>query len=357
VSASGANVACRGLVIAVGLGLFASSVQAGPLTRSANKLTASISDLPRYEKLTLFSPHRKEFKCVYQDQHVPPVDAQAEQWFQQALALDDPDVYYKRRNYEKIYRLYEQAAERNHWKAMLNLASLILSLHPGVPERNPEVTIRLVEKAMLLGVPDAYDRMGVYHQRGLVKGGNATSAYAFFQGAADMESPSAMTFLGDKFGGTYDSADGDFWGNRAIAIQMLQCAIAQGHDAAAYELGFLQSSGCSNEAKALALETFHNGVRLDSAQCANKLLVEFNGTYLNSDESLATHVDNGRAERYGKIGDLLEYYQGRLKLPNLDNILPLPPIPLLKWDGDSKILIDAAKAMTLLPKRGLCILV
>lgn len=59
-------MACRGLVIAVGLCLFASSVQAGPLTILTNKLPASMSGLPRYEKLPLLNPHRKEFKCVYQ---------------------------------------------------------------------------------------------------------------------------------------------------------------------------------------------------------------------------------------------------------------------------------------------------
>ncbi|WP_235590032.1 tetratricopeptide repeat protein [Burkholderia cenocepacia] len=326
--------------------MFAVSVQAGPLTTVTNKLTAAMSDQPRYEKLPLLNPHRKEFKCVYQDQHVPPIDPQAEQWFQQALALDDPDVYYKRRDYAKIYRLYEQAAEHDHWKAMLNLAGLILSSYPGVPERNPEVAIRWVEKAMTLGVPDAYDQMGVYHQRGLVKGGNATSAYAFFQRAADMGSPSAMTFLGDKLGGTYDSPDGDFWGNRPIAMQMLQCAVSQGYGDAAYELGFLQSSGYSDEAKKLALKIFHNGVRLGSAKCSNKLSVEFNGTYLKNGKSLAERVDRDRAERYSKIGDALEHFQGRLKLPNLDKVLPLPPAPLPKWDGDAKTLIDAAKATT-----------
>ncbi|RKT99306.1 sel1 repeat family protein [Burkholderia sp. Nafp2/4-1b] len=311
-----------------------------------------MSDQPRYERLPLFNPHRKEFKCVYQDEHVPLIDPQAEQWFQQALALDDQDVYYKRRDYVKIYRLYEQAAGRNHWRAMLNLSSLILSTYPGVPERNPEVAIRWVEKAMTLGVPDAYDRMGVYHQRGLVRGGSATSAYAFFQRAADMGSPSAMTFLGDKLGGTYDSPDGDFWGNRPIAMQMLQCAIAQGYGDAAYELGFLQSSGYSSEAKAIALETFHNGVKLGSAKCSNKLSVEFNGTYLKNGKSLAPRVDKDRAERYSKIGDALEHYQGRLKLPNLDKVLPLPPASLPKWDGDVKTLIDAAKAVTPPVKKG-----
>ncbi|CAE6861664.1 hypothetical protein R69658_07646 [Paraburkholderia aspalathi] len=159
---------CRTILFA--LSLFASSAQAGALPSSTTKTTAAMPDLPRYEKLPLFNPHRKAFTCVYQDQHVPPVDPQAELWFQQALALDNPDIYYEKRDYAKIYQLYVQAAERGHWKAMLNLASLILSDYPGVPQHDPEAAIGWVEKAMQLGVPDAYDMMGTYHQNGMIKG-------------------------------------------------------------------------------------------------------------------------------------------------------------------------------------------
>ncbi|MDR8039916.1 sel1 repeat family protein [Burkholderia cenocepacia] len=291
-------------------------------------------------------PHRKEFKCVYQDQHVPPIDPQAEQWFQQALALDDPDVYYKRRDYAKIYRLYEQAAERNHWKAMLNLSALILSTYPGVPEHNPEVAIRWVEKAMTLGVPDAYDRMGTYHQRGLVRGGNATSAYAFFQRAADMGSPAAMTFLGYKMAGTYDDPGGEFWGNEPIATRMFECALAQGYGDAAHKLSYIYARAETPEAKRRALETLNDGVKLGSAKCANAIRAQFRGFNLTEGRNLVGHIDSARAERYFEIGEALEHYQGRLKLPNLDKILPLPPTPLPKWDGNVKTLIDAAKAVT-----------
>ncbi|WP_408164510.1 tetratricopeptide repeat protein, partial [Caballeronia jiangsuensis] len=140
-------------------------------------MTARLSDFPRYTKLPLFDPHRQTFTCVYQDQHIPPVDPQAELWYEQALELNDPNVWFEKRNWNRIYQLYVQAAERNHWKAMLNLASLILSGYP-IPEHDPELAIRWVEKAMKLGVADAWDRMGTYHQNGLIKGSDATSAYA-----------------------------------------------------------------------------------------------------------------------------------------------------------------------------------
>ncbi len=328
--------------------LLAASAQAEPLTLLTHKLTAAMSDLPRYERLPLFNPHRKSFTCVYQDQQVPPLDAQAELWFQQALALDNPDIYYVNRDYPRIYALYRQAAERHHWKAMLNLASLILSGY-AVPEHDPEVAIRWVEKAMQLGVPDAYDRMGTYHQRGLIKGGDATRAYAFFQRAADMGSPSALRFLGFKMSGSYDSPDGEFWGNAGVGMQMLECALSQGYGDAADDLGYLYK-GDTPESKLRALTVFHEGVKLGSAKCAKTLYSEFDGMNLTIGRNIVGYIDRARAERYSQIGDALEHYGDRLKLSNLDKVLPLPPAPLPKWDGNKQTLIDAAKAVASRPK-------
>src|SRR5471030_901329 len=331
------------------LGVMTAGVQASPFTDLTSKLSTSMSDLPRYEKLPLFNPHRKTFTCVYQDQHLPPVDPQAELSFQQALALDDPNIYAGKRDYPKIYQLYTQAAERNNWKAMLNLASLILSDNPGVPVHDREVAIRWVEKAMQLGVPDAYDMMGTYHQNGMIKGADATSAYAFFQRAADMGSPSAQTFLGFKMSGNYDSPDGEFWGNATVGMEMLQCALAQGYGDAADDLGYLYKD-TTPESKLRALKVFHEGVKLGSAKCANSLSSEFSGLGLTSGHNLVVHIDEARAQRYSKLGDALEFYGGRLKLPNLDKVLPLPPAPLPKWDGNVQQLIDGAKAVTPSPK-------
>nr|WP_260427224.1 MULTISPECIES: sel1 repeat family protein [unclassified Burkholderia] len=330
--------------------LLAANSQASPFSAQTSQLSASVSDLPRYEKLPLFSPRRKSFACVYQAQHVPPVDPQAELWFQQALALDNPNIDYDKRDYPKIYQLYSQAAERHHWKAMLNIASLLLSDRQGVPTHDPEAAIRWVEKAMKLGVPDAYDMMGVYHQNGLVKGGDATSAYAFFQRAADMGSPSAQTFIGTKTDAAYDDPGGEFWGNLPIATQMLECALAQGYGTAAKELGHVYARPQTAEAKLRALHVLHQGVKLGSAECANKLFTEFDGMDLTDGTNLVGHIDKARAERYSKLGDALEFYQGRLKLPNLDKVLPLPPAPLPKWDGKAQTLIDGAKAVTPPPK-------
>lgn len=320
-----------------------SLVHAGPLDSMSSKITAAMSDLPRYEKLPLFNPHRTEFTCIYQAQRVPASDPQAEMLFQQALALNDP--YARSIDYPKMYRLYLLAAEKNNWKAMLNLASLILRNDPGVPEHDPEKAIRWVEKAMTLGVPDAYERMGQYHLDGLIKGGDVTSAYAFFQQAADMGSPAAMAFLGYKLAGSYDNPAEGFWGNLPIGTQMLECAVAQGYGDAAEKLSLIYARPNTSDAKLRALRVLHEGVKLGSATCANSLVPEFEGMDLAHGTNLVGHIDKARAQRYSKIGDVLELYGGRLKLPNLDKVLPLPPAPLPKWNGDVQTLINAAKVV------------
>jgi uncharacterized protein len=60
------------------------------LTGLENRVIVGLSGSPRYTKLPSFDPHRKDFTCVYESQHVPPVDPQAEMWFQQAVAMNDP---------------------------------------------------------------------------------------------------------------------------------------------------------------------------------------------------------------------------------------------------------------------------
>lgn len=324
--------------------LHMSSAVASPSTPISNSSRIAISDLPRYEKLPLFDPHRETFICVSQERGASEIDPQADLWFQQAMALDDPELYSAKRDYAKIYQLYTQAAERNHWKAMLSVAELILSGDAGVPEHDPEAAIHWVERAMRLGIPDAYDLMGVYHQNGIIKGGNATSGYAFFQRAADMGSAAAMTFLANKLAGTYDDPGGEFWGNLSVATDMLKCAMAQGYAPAAYKLAFIFARPHTPEARGLALTTFHEGVKLGCAKCAKALAVQFDGAYLGTDLALVDRVDKSRSARYKAVGAALEHHGDRLKLPNLDKVLPLPPAPLPEWDGERMSLVTGAKA-------------
>ena len=111
--------------------------------------------------------------------------------------MDSPYLWSEERDYPKIVQRYTQAAERQHWKAMMNLVTLQIEGR-GLP-RDPEAVVKRVEAAMQLGIPAAYDRMGTLYQRGIGVKGDATRAFAFFQRAADMGSPESQTYLGGKW--------------------------------------------------------------------------------------------------------------------------------------------------------------
>lgn len=317
----------------------------------------AIEDLPRNEELPLFDPHRPSFTCEIEATKVSPIDAQADRWFLEAQTLDDPDAWEEDRNYKKIVQLTRQAAERRHWKAILNLASLYLENRD--PPHAEMDALALVEQAMRLNIPAAYDRMGTYHMNGIGVPGNATKAHAFWQKAAEMGNPHAMAYLGDKISATWDSPSDGFWANTSVATRMLECALLQGYGPSAYTLAYLRESPRAtdgkisgprtSDTKASALSTLQTGVKFGCSNCARDLSIEFRKPDDLAD-MLVPHLDQARSERYAVLHDALEL-NSLLRFPNLDEVLPLPPAPLSPWDGDKQTLIDAAKGVAPKPTK------
>jgi hypothetical protein len=194
---------------------------------------------------------------------------------------------------------------------------------------------------MRLGIPAAFDLMGTYHQSGIGVLQDTDRAWAFWQLAADMGSPGAMAFLGDKLIGTRDEPRLGFWGNRPVGLPMLRCAVAQGNGDAARKLG---GDLRIDEKYEEALATFQAGVRFGGALCAGALFSYFD----TGDPVVGGNKDRSRAMRYLVLSDALEF-DPDLRLPNLDKVLPLPPAPLPTWDGDKNTLIDAAKGLVPTP--------
>ena len=307
--------------------------------------------LPRNQSLPLFNPHVADFICEIEASKVPPIDAQAEDWFLAARALEDPEIFVDDRDYKKIVELTRQAAERLHWKAMLNLASLYVEGRD--PLYGNEEAVQLVEKAMKLGIPAAYDRMGTYYANSTGVNGDITRAYAFWQKAAQMGNPQAMAFLGEKLTAGEDHPAIDMWDNFPVATKMLECAVAQGYGSAAYDLYYLYAvvrtaDGTSDgestaETKERALQVLHAGVRLGCGKCANKLQIEFGDPFDLANMAVPS-IDKARAERYGVLNRELGF-NPNARFPNLDKVLPLPPADLPPWNGDRDTLLHAAKGV------------
>jgi tetratricopeptide (TPR) repeat protein len=309
--------------------------------------------LPRNQPLKAFHPHREDFTCQYEADKVPPIDPEAQAWYDEAKVLTRATLRDKK-DYDRAMELYKKAAERKHWKAMLNLADLYLNR---TDERstgeddfkawsriNSEKGIKLIEAMMALGIPSAFDAMGTMHFHGKGVKQDASRAYAFWQLAADMGSASAQGYIGKKLFGGYDNPP-QHWGNIPVAHKMLQCAVDQGNKVAAYEYGTnLHAEGIN---KQKALEVLHLGVKFGSDDCASYLSAGF-----RSDLRLVPFIDEIRADRYQILGIALRE-NADLRFPNLDAVLPLPPAKLPPWafptypdwNENNDKFVEAAKAV------------
>jgi len=296
-------------------------------------LNSCMNFLPRNMPLAAFDQHMKIWTCRYEKPAEPQLDAQAEQWFREGLALTSFDLWPDDRQFNKAAALWTKAAEKEHWKAMLNLASLYVE-GKGVT-RDTERAVQLVEEAMRKGVPKAFDLMGTYHINGTGVKQDATRAYAFWILAAEMGDADAQAYLGAKLMAAYDDPKGTFWGNSVIGRKMLECSYAQENGNGASELGLRIALP---EELERSLKVYHDGVKFGNEMSAIHMAVEFRGGL----DSGGPRPDPDRAERYSAIGDML-HLNPDLRLPNLDKVLPLPPAILPYWDGDKQSLIDGAK--------------
>jgi hypothetical protein len=313
---------------------------------------------PRNQNLELFDPHMKYFECKTEDDYSVKFDTQASEWLAEAISLEDPEIYVDNRDYKRIVQLTKQAADRKHWKAMLNLASFYIEGRD--PLHSKEDAVQLVEAAMLMGIPAAYDRMGTYYMNGTGVKSDSTKAYAFWQKAARMGNPAAQTFFGDRLGAVSDDIIPGYWANIPIALKMLECAFSQGYGPAAVNLHYFylepplpggkNFSPASVQSREKALRVLHDGVKFGCSVCAANLFISFNNPR-DLSRMIVPFIDKARGERYRMLADALEF-NPRFRFPNLDKILPLPPAIIPTWNGDRDTLLEAAMGAKLKPRRG-----
>ena len=111
-----------------------------------------------------------------------------------------------------------------------------------------------------------------------------------------------------------------------------QCASEQGQGASSLELGsHLQIRNRFDE----AVNAYHQGVKNGNHLSAHILSYAFKaGKERGSNDFLDVETDEERARRYGIINTYLSDYEFMSPtVPDLDDIVPLPPAPLPAWDG------------------------
>ncbi|WP_019447120.1 sel1 repeat family protein [Cupriavidus sp. BIS7] len=260
------------------------------------------------------------FTCIHEADHLPPLDPEADQLFTYGRHLQ------KRKgpkDFDEIVRYYRIAAAHGHYKANHN-AQLLVSWgkakSPYAMRESIDWATQLVEQ----NVPMGYYDVGHYLKLGYGFKQNEDMALRYIRKAADMGNPDAQYYIGEMLAPASIAPD--------IARQMRRCAAEQGHGKAANALGVdLQNDKRYQE----AAQAFQLGTAAGHSTSAYYLKHAFKAPPPSDELNyLALPNDPERAKRYEQIWRFLvknESYNP--KLPDIDQIVPLPPAELPPWDG------------------------
>ena len=120
-----------------------------------------------------------EFTCI--KEKIPPVDKEAAHWFKSARAIQKGE---RSGTDAQMIELYEMAAAKNHFKAIINLASIYA--HGDGVEPDESRAVELLERAMRMDAPLAYYNMGAFLSQGIGVKKDQVAALAYFRKAADL---------------------------------------------------------------------------------------------------------------------------------------------------------------------------
>ncbi|MGF6764454.1 hypothetical protein P3T24_004788 [Paraburkholderia sp. GAS33] len=259
------------------------------------------------------------FTCVHEADHLPPLDPRADTLFKYALFLEKKPGP---KDFNAAARYYRIAAAYGHYKANHNLQLLVSTGQASSPHAATE-TIDLAEQLIAAGIPGGYYDMGHYLELGYGVKQDERKARIYFRKAADLGSPEAQAYVG-KLLEPKDRAP-------EVARQMRYCAVDQGNRDAANELGIdLMTDQLYPE----ALNVFQKGAAAGDATSASFLQYGFDAKPSDKLYFIGENQDPERSRRYGLIWKFLSDHDGlNPKVPDIDQIVPLPPAKLPEWDG------------------------
>ena len=264
------------------------------------------------------------FSCKHEQ--FPKPSADSDVLFQYARWLEKNNQLKQDKTVDsQIERLYRIASENGHAKANINLQNGALRSHY---QLSGDEHLRMSQQLIDAQVATGYFFVGLFLQRGaagLKK--DSEMALRYYRKAADEGSSDAQAYVAEKLAPIDVAPD--------IAKQMRRCAAEQGNGKAANALGInLSGKGQYQE----ALEAFQLGVSAGDESAASFLEHGFQDR--KPDDRLyylGQQVDLERSRRYEKIGVVIgNYSYASPKVPEINEIVPLPPAKLPPWDGKLK---------------------
>ena len=261
-----------------------------------------------------------EFHCAYEADSLPAIDHESDILYRYSVYLEKLKG---KKVYDEIARYYRIASAHDHYKAAANLQFLLSTGKASSPDASKE-TIDLAEYYIAKGIPGSFYDMAHYLESGYGVKQDITAARAFFRRAADLGNPDAQYYVGKLLTRVPNTV--------AVTLAMYKCAMEQGSRLAARNYAtYFKNSGLYQE----ALNGYQAAIRNGDVNSASRLSSSFlKVSSSDKIDYLGLKEDIDRVDRYKKITFFLSRHEHLgAKIPDIDNIVPLPPAALPEWDG------------------------
>ena len=275
-----------------------------------------------------------EFTC--QKEELPPLSEETQQLYNYALYHDLHNMWTGDKGDEVwngLARYYRIAAANGDYKANVRLQYL---LNTGrISTDMPQTEVHNLNEELAKQLPaTAYYNLYGYLDVGYGVRTEKDGKYAYLRKAADLGSREAQYVIAEMLADIEDSEETQeaFKYRLNLVKQLRSCASEQGLGEVSSNLGIsLQMDKKYQE----ALKVFHQGVKNGDSISALVLSHAFeSGVQADNLNFLDVSPDDERVKRYHMISSYLSRYDYlQPKVPDLDEIVPLPPAKLPKWDG------------------------
>ena len=273
-----------------------------------------------------------EFICVHEKR--PSLSEETQQLYNYALHRDLNHMWPGQREdgfWDELLPYYRIAAANGDYKANVRLQFLLSDGWTKVPYIEAETEVHKLYKMLHKQLPaTAYYLLKGYIEDGYGVSAPSDSELAFLRKAADMGNREAQYTLGQMISSLDDEETREF--RLKLMMKLYRCASEQGQGNASYWLGmFLPDYHKYDE----AVRAYHQGVKNGNYLSAFILSNAFKvGKEKGNNNFLDVEADKERARRYSIIDSYLSTYEFMSPtVPDLDDIVPLPPAPLPEWDG------------------------
>ena len=276
-----------------------------------------------------------EFTCKKEER--PPLSKETQQLYNYALYHDLHNMWTGDKGddvWNGLARYYRIAAANGDYKANVRLQYL---LNTGrISTDMPQTEVHNLNEELTKQLPaTAYYNLYGYLDVGYGVRTEKDGKYAYLRKAADLGSREAQYTVAEMLADIEDEEETKeaFKYRLNLVKQLWACASEQGLGEASINLGIsLQSDKKYSE----AVKVFYQGVKNGDAMSASTLRGGFSQqtTKDNRLDFLDLAPDEERSRRYDIIWNYLAKYDYlQPKVPDLDEIVPLPPAKLPKWDG------------------------